>query len=474
MRGTKAFLLLFMLLVLASPMATAQLQQAQGFQPPECTSGKLPTFGGIAISNPASSPQNNPFVIALLALTVSIDVIAIGYIISRLLPHTGLRNWLQNEYWEVAKTALLIGAIYGGMLLLLTSFSLAIAPASPGSVPAADIIPGANLNAILHASNTYLCSSANYLVGSWSMAGDMFLGIGFLRSLGVGYYLALPIPDPEGGGQAILFGVSYGVYQNLMLETGQFIIAPYQSIVNDYLQFLLFPTSIIITSEIELLPALMLLGLTFFIPVGLVFRALPFIRGIGGTMIGLGVGMAIIYPAILIGFNYPITNALNNAIPLPEWSVTNPAYPPNLVASSYASSFSAPVSNLPSNVATCTVITSAMAGNANLLSSLIGSVSGFICTQFTHIITNSLAAQSAQNQVILANNYDSASAFGFETLTSMTFFLNYLVTYGVYVIIQLLLFVFDLVMIYSVTDNFAKTLGGTIRFELGGKLRLAS
>ena len=443
MRGARVVALLLLLLLFAIPMMHAQVPQYNApasatnlfpvdYQPPECTALNSVSFSSIAIGNlnNPNNPDGNPFDVALLALTISIDAIAPGNI-----------------------------------------------PSTPTT--AGMVIPGVNLDAINHASNTYLCNVANYLVGSWSMAGDMFLGLGYIRGLAIGYYLGLPIPDPAGGGQSILFGVSYGAYQNLMLETGQFIIAPYQSIVNDYLQFLLFPASIIITSEIELVPVLMFLGLSLFIPVGLVFRAFPFVRGIGGTMIGIGIGFAIIWPTILIGFNYPITNALNNDLPLPEWSVTNPAYPPNLAAIPYAGSFSAPTGIEPKNVAGCTLITSDVAGalfGSNWLGSIIGSFTGFICERFNHIVIDTLtiSATSPQDSATLASNYNSAAAFGFEAFTSATFFLNYLMIYGVYVIVQLLLFVFDLVIFYSATDNFARTLGGTIRFELGGKLRLAS
>ena len=37
-------------------------------------------------------------------------------------------------------------------------------------------------------------------------------------------------------------------------------------------------------------------------------RSIPFLRGIGGTMIAIAIGMSIIYPAMLIMVNLPITD----------------------------------------------------------------------------------------------------------------------------------------------------------------------
>ncbi|MEM3255372.1 MAG: hypothetical protein QXH69_03310, partial [Candidatus Micrarchaeaceae archaeon] len=42
------------------------------------------------------------FSLSLIALELSFDVVAIGYIIGKLFPGTGIHSWLRNEYWEIA------------------------------------------------------------------------------------------------------------------------------------------------------------------------------------------------------------------------------------------------------------------------------------------------------------------------------------------------------------------------------------
>ena len=58
--------------------------------------------------------------------------------------------------------------------------------------------------------------------------------------------------------------------------------------------------------------------------------------------------------------------------------------------------------------------------------------------------------------------------------TAIYTYMNEIMQYGIYLIIQLLLFSFDLILMYPIVDNVARSLGGSIRLSLGGKLRLAS
>ncbi|MEM3781452.1 MAG: hypothetical protein QXT43_00615, partial [Candidatus Micrarchaeaceae archaeon] len=52
-------------------------------------------------------------------------------------------------------------------------------------------------------------------------------------------------------------------------------------------------------------------------------------------------------------------------------------------------------------------------------------------------------------------------------------FINIYIPYGLYFVLQLLLFIFDLVIVYAIGDNIAKMLGGTFRLSLGGRIKLA-
>ena len=52
--------------------------------------------------------------------------------------------------------------------------------------------------------------------------------------------------------------------------------------------------------------------------------------------------------------------------------------------------------------------------------------------------------------------------------------MNKIFIYGIYVILQLLIFAIDLIILYPLIDNLARVMGGSIRLSIGGKLRLAS
>ncbi|MDE1860433.1 MAG: hypothetical protein KGH72_01820 [Candidatus Micrarchaeota archaeon] len=392
---------LFGLLFLSSPAFAISLPDCQPLS--TITAGTLPDIPLVGIG------------VAALALTISFDVIAIGYMISRIFPHLGLRQWLQNEYWELAKSILLIVGIYGSMLFVSNIAYLLQSNPTPE--------PGASqltqyLGGLLFTSEGYLGGVCSYLFGTWTLVGDMFLGIGFMKSLVVGYFVPLPVYIG-----AFTFGVQFGPYQNLMLDTGNFIVAFYQSILNDFIQFLLFPVTMMTLAQLLLLPSLMAVGLSFFIPLGLVFRAFPFVRGVGGTLIAIGVAFALIYPAVLSLLDYPIITLMQQDIPLPEWTL---GHSPGLTICS---------------------------GN-------------FLCGFLNNQIKDLFA---------LIPNNGMAVYFAWETLFgTLSTYINYMLNYGVFIIMQLLLYVLDLLIIWSITDSLAKSLGGSIRLQLGGKLKLAT
>ena len=68
------------------------------------------------------------------------------------------------------------------------------------------------------------------------------------------------------------------------------------------------------------------------------------------------------------------------------------------------------------------------------------------------------------------------SGIAFSTIGSIYPALNFLLGYGVngmYLAFQVFfLFVLDLIILFPLTDGIARLLGGTIRFQLGGKLKL--
>lgn len=373
-------------------------------------------WNGLSISNNSSAIG-----LSLLALTISFDVVAIAFALSRLFPSLGIRNWLQNEYWEIAKTALIIVVIFG-VIAIVANLSHLLVPNLVKSGISASGSGAVDLTPLIAGAEGYLCGVNTNLISAWDEMGIMGAGTGFWSTVQVGFYIPIPI-----GPYATIFdGVYFLPFSNWALQTGNHFISWYGSIINDLINFILFPFTSITIGLITTLPSLAFVGLTFFIPLGLTFRAFPFVRGIGGTLIAIGLALCVVLPSVLILFNYEATSLLASALPIIQ-------PPPQTVSLS------------------CSIPT------------LIG---GIICAAIGLPLS---ALNSATGFV-----QDVWWALPIFSTTAIYTYMNEIMQYGIYLIIQLLLFSFDLILMYPIVDNVARSLGGSIRLSLGGKLRLAS
>ena len=351
-------------------------------------------------SNTIQMPQN--FIgIALLALTISIDVVAFGYVLARLVPGTGIRGWLDNEYWEIAKSAMLIAGIYA-ILMFVSSISLILAGCPPpaGSNVANDI------NTLISIDNAnYFQQAANNINTKISELYGVSFWLGFLRNV----QLTITLPIPLFEDVYLLSGFQMYIYSNPLLEQGP-TTGTYESILNDAFTMLIFPITMLFVAQEIGLAYIVAIGLGILIPLGIVFRAFPFIRGVGGTLIGIGFALAVIYPAAIALINIPVNNAL----------------------------------------ALQTAATGSCTG-----SGLFGSL---LCS----------AANATSHLKVLFGGI-AIAAEGIGTIYPV---LNELDITMLYFILQLMLFIIDLVVAYVLGDNIARKLGGTLRLSLGGKLKL--
>lgn len=480
--------------------------------------------------------------VALIALSISIDVVAIGYIIGKLVPGTQLSQWVKKEYWEIAKSAILIAGIFA-ILAFLGGFAASLNYGiSPYTIPTAAGSSVQNtgplstaFTALTVAAQTYLIqvycpttatsppltmqwywgdgnyqtsyggfsgvqhtyasagtytvkvtasdNTGNEAIGSQSLAvgvqgpsgqftsttsgsgqpiqmnidfqvsgttlmpsgsindpnipsptaqnfvssdyGNTFggyfsglgLGLGMLRSLSVSYYIPIPIGLlVPGAGQAIptfFLGTIFNPYANKMVL--QDIDAnTYEGLMNDAISVLVLPVYSIIDFEYYLLPLLTFVGLAFLIPMGIIFRAMPFVRGIGGTLVAIGIGIALVLPAALVLINQPIYNFVQAQLGTQYNGQGN--------CNGLAWWFSA----LPGG-AGCTSGIGANSGN--------GWLDAF--TSFQEI-------------------YPAMNGIFFYSITS---------------VLQLLLFILDLMILFPMIEAVAKSLGGTINIQFG-KLRV--
>lgn len=245
--------------------------------------------------------------LSLLALILSFFVIAIAYIVGALIPASGIKEWIQSEWWETAKTAMLIGGIYAA-ITLLSGMAAAVSYAQVQPIQQASTTPGPFY--LVQGACTYLLkfgfgTNSSYLNESYAYLLGLANWLGLLQSIHIGLFLPIDLVVVN-----FRFGVSAPIYVNGMLES--FTFYQYQSILNDVLKFIISPVSLLFSVQSALLPSIFGLGLAVFIPIGLFFRAFPFLRSIGGTLVAIGIGLALVYPALLLLFNYPVSIALQN------------------------------------------------------------------------------------------------------------------------------------------------------------------
>ncbi|MFP3279285.1 MAG: hypothetical protein RXP92_03190 [Candidatus Micrarchaeota archaeon] len=376
----------------------------------------LIVYSGISFADSCLLPPNSNtltlstsplFSVLALAFMLSFLVIAIGVIINKVVPGTKLGEWLKNEYWEMAKSAILIaGAI--SILVFAGNISLLLIGQQATS---SYTVSGLNqiLNTLSSSSGQALCNiytDINDFGGAENNFPESPLGvatgISTWKTVNVGYWLPIPIP-PVG---AFTFGSTFQLYNNPMLESVSATpIGQFESIVNDIINFLYFPVSSLISFMYILMPLIVYIGIMIFLPLGIIFRAFPFLRPIGGTLFAFGVGLSIVFPLLIILLNGPLTAILYNML----------SYSPTT-------------------------------GN--------GVLNGIINVLLTAIAPIYNIASAAP---LTVNIYPA---------------LNIYAPYFMFLFAEFLFLLIDLMIWYPLVDSIAKSLGGTIRLELGGRLRI--
>ncbi|MGC8710337.1 MAG: hypothetical protein ACP5RF_01880 [Candidatus Micrarchaeia archaeon] len=351
------------------------------------------------------------FSVFALAFMLSFLVIAIGFIISKTIPGTKLDSWLKGEFWEASKSFMLIaGSI--GILVFLSNISLALIGQpgiqNEGGISSAITSLGTSASTVL--CNIYFQNNPDQPSYSISQASEdlvgLSLGIGFMRSITIGWWIPIPI-----GIGAFTFGSQFSIYNNPMLETDRFT-GQYESALNDDMQFLLIPMGLLVVAQYYLMPLIIFIGLMVLMPLGILFRAFPFLRGIGGTLFAFGIGLAIVYPTLIVVFNMPVNNIISQQV-------------------------------IPQSVLSCSLPGSGILGT--FICGIV-SIAGGIVGTFSSIGTYVGAT---------TNIYDGLN------ITTPAF---------IYLFAQFMLFIFDLMIAYPIIDSIAKALGGTIRMNLGSKL----
>ncbi len=390
-------------------------------------------------------------VIALscIALMVSFLVIAIAYALGKILPASNISNWLQKEYWEIIKSAVLIAIVFlvislvSSIGLILNGSATTVAGAYPSSIQSLALY-----------SENYLCTVNNQANLSISNFAPYLFDVSLVKSISISYG-GIPIPPLLEYGPVFRSSIqdAYIFYQSFLVGVNIIYLGPLSSIFMDFVMFLVVPVMVFYSSQVVLLPFLIFLGLAVLFPIGLVMRSLPLLRGVGGTLIAFAIGIAVIWPSILILFNAPVSSWFCSVVG------TNLCMPLGPVSISY----SAQLTN--SALAYCQNPQKVPQG---FMSTACSSIMNTIGNVF-----NSPTGSSIANNVQGVSSVIGYIPLAIESGSNVIPAINMLVQYNLYLVMQFyILGVLDLMILYAFTDNIAKMLGGSIRLGIGRKLKL--
>ncbi len=234
---------------------------------------------------------------------------------------------------------------------------------------------------------------------------------GALGSLTIRYGITIPVYIV-----LLSFGFSANFFNNDMFAP-VYIFGSYYSLPTDAYKFLIEPMLILSVTEIQFIGLIIDLGLVLFIPLGIVFRAFPFLRNAGGTLIGIGIGTSLVYPALLLFLNYPLLNFANTLFPTSFYN------------------------------------------NINYLTAI-----------------NNVLEFAEETFITFLSNFASSNfvAAGIDSYASLYTFLNYFLieNYGLYIVILWLSYLIDLIIGYAVTNEITKLLGGSLSLNITGRVKI--
>ncbi len=373
-----------------------------------------------------------------IGIMLSFAMVGLAYMLGEVFNLSGLKNWYQGELWESSKTILIVVILFAA-LILLSGLGEALAgnPASfsqvTGGTSMSSVVTN-NLQGLYAADLTYLGEGTRYMNNAFGNLLGAAMGIDFLKSVDFSLWTPIPIFPP-----VITVSVDEGSQGHIFYSSiidSQFA-SPSYSMLSAAAKLVVVPTLIIMELQYGtvttpppngLFPVIVALGLGLFIPFGIVMRALPFLRGLGGTMLAIGIGLSIVYPTLLVAVNLPVTDMVLGQA----------------------------------------VFTSAQAQtscNAGLLCFLIMPVE----TAFTDI------SNGVQTLGAFGTGFSSSAGtvFGSLNLPTSIYPTANLVTSDILVaLLQFLLFIIDLIVGYTIIRDVAALMGGSVRLSLGRRMSL--
>ncbi|MGC8567905.1 MAG: hypothetical protein ACP5RP_01420 [Candidatus Micrarchaeia archaeon] len=357
--------------------------------------------------------------LASIGIMVSMAIVGLSYMIGNVLNLEGFKDWYKGELYEVTKTLIILGAIVG-IMIILSDIALALSGVNtPAAIHGQDNL-AANLGALYSSSCGYLAGLENTeyinLMGIYGLSA----GIATLQSTLVSLWSPLPIPPFI----TLIFGVKGTLYYTDAIEPSRLVET---TVLSDFISVVMFPVYIITTAQVDLFYIIVGLGFSTLIPFGIILRAIPFLRSIGGTLLAIGIGIVLVYPTLLLALDQPITNYIPSA-----------TVPPSVACSGFI----------------CTILAAGRtiwAYTSSPLSSLAFFVFG--------------KGIGVNAQTAFSNGLDTG--INIMNINSIYPYINTINSYGSIFVLLFLLYILDLLIGIIIVRNIANLLGGNLRLGVG-------
>ncbi len=391
-------------------------------------------------SDPIASCIYGALPYVFIGLLISFYIVALAFLAGEVLNIAALKNWYKGELWESAKSLALVVIIFAALVVMgAIASQIQGIPSVSGSYGCPGVNPGTSLSQLYDVVDNFLCGQVQIANESFNNLIGTALGVSYIKSIKFQTFFALPIPpiplpDIFPTAFAINMGTDWSPYASSVIDVDP---ARPQSFLKDITQTFIFPVLFAQLAIYFIMPLLFSVGLGIFIPLGLIFRAIPFLRSIGGTILAIGIGLALVFPSLF---------AVVNASIIQNVGVygTNPGSP---------------------GIITCSL------GNGI---PIIGGVFSGMCATVLNLLDPYQIVFTGISQpagtALMNGFYGGTNAF---TQADLFYILNPLLYYAAPVVLQFILLVIDLIIGIIITGNIARMLGGSLRLRIGSKMKLA-
>jgi hypothetical protein len=380
--------------------------------------------------------------VAAVGILLSLSFVAIAYMLGEVLKLEGLSSWYKTELWETTKSMLIIATIYGVLVMassISTAFASTVITQNGGTFVGAGPCAASSLlttNLCMLYQNVYAGYLTTQLQGAYTSFAAIFglsMGAAALGSITLNTWFGVDILPPIPPAVTFLT-FKFGSY-NVKIFASNYLVplgGTGYSLLKDVMTIVVLPMILLLQFQYDLLPTIIVLGLVVFVPMGIMLRAIPFLRPIGGTLIAIGITVSLIYPMLMLVLNLPVTNYFN--------------YVFTSASSSSSCSGSDLICNFFQDVSQA-IDTAINAVPIALMGDVLGS----------------------QNAWSTANiqAYNNGANVGLDNVNSIFPAINFITDNTSNLVLQFVLFFLDMIIALIAANTIAKPLGGSVKLGLG-------